>query len=87
MRTEGWDQMIDAQLQTRILAPHSEHDPLMTFPVAPKRFVDGVGHFSLSLHCDTWWQDLGHKLEIIEWIPVTIEHQRFDLTGEEPDQT
>lgn len=85
MLTDGWDQIIASRPTDRLLAPHAHHDPLITFPIIPRAWTVACGHYSMLLHCDSWWQEIGQQLQIVEWIDVHIDHQRCDLTGQEPD--
>lgn len=76
MQTEHWDAVIhqyDDQdlilwLQTTSLAE------MLLFPVVPRRFIEQVGHFSLSPHNDTWWSDIGGWLGINRLISVLADH-------------
>lgn len=87
MTTEGWDEAVRQHEPNVVLSPNQVHRPLCTFPLVPREFVKTVGHFSLNAHCDTWWQDIALELEVLTWLEdVWIDHRRFDLTGEEPDE-
>lgn len=90
MRTPGWDRaVVEHDGQDLVLDPDTNHPPheRCTFPIVPARLVAELGHFSRSPHCDTWWLHLGQALGILRPIPVTVHHDRYDLTGAHNDQT
>lgn len=77
MQTKNWDKVIRQHsgqdlilwLQTTSLAE------MLLFPIVPRRFVERVGHFSLSPHNDTWWSDIGGWLGINRLINVLADHR------------
>lgn len=89
METPGWDRVIAAQPRDRVLKPASNHaENLNPFPVVPAWMPSAAGHFSLSPHNDTWWEEVSRSLrgDIGTPIDVSVRHERADLTGEEPDE-
>jgi hypothetical protein len=84
MATDGWYQIVEEHHDV-ILSPDTVHNPLCTFPIVPKRFVDEVGHFSLNAHCDTWWQEIGEALGVLVWPGIWVNHDRADITGRNHD--
>lgn len=89
METPSWDQrIIELPAHVLVAFPGSNHGTdLNTFPAVRRWAVDTVGHFSLSVHADTWWQDIGHGLDAQQRIDVFIRHERDDLIGAQRDQT
>lgn len=89
MRTAGWDDVIANQEHFAVLKPFDNHpgEHLNTFPIVPKAWVDRVGHFSLHRANDTWWQEVGARLGAQVPVPIDVYHDRFDLTGENADET
>lgn len=95
MTTTGWNQIVEECEPNVILSPSTVHAPLCTFPIVPRRFIGfrddfgqdagGIGHFSLNAHCDTWWQEIGEALGILEWPPIWVDHDRADITGRNHD--
>jgi hypothetical protein len=85
MVTSGWDQVVLSYEPDKVLSPHTVHDPLCTFPVIPRRFVDRIGHFSLNAHCDSWWQEVAEALGILRWVDIRVDHRRADVCGENND--
>ncbi len=93
METFGWDAVV--------AAPRTEppihvldlwvdgHSPdLCTFPVISREIYQAAGGYSPhTCHCDTWWQDIGRALGVIAPVPIRVDHQRADLTGQHNDTT
>lgn len=89
MLTPGWDTALDRlPVQVVVANPYSNHgEGLNCFPIVRTWAVRALGHFSLSVHADTWWQDIGDALGIQDRVNIHIRHDRDDLTGRPPDQT
>lgn len=85
MVTAGWDEIVHSHSPDVVLSPSTVHNPLCTFPIVPRRFVEAIGHFSLNAHCDTWWQEIAEELGVLCWPPIRVEHDRADLTGRNDD--
>jgi len=91
METEGWDEILAEYLgQLVVLNPETNHlgHPRSNciFPIVPKKMVEILGHFSLSNHNDTYVENIANALGIRRDIPVTINHDRADLTGNNNDE-
>lgn len=89
MKTSGWDTIIEAQQHPAVLNLPSNHPPnLCCFPCVSTRLVKEWGHFSLSPHCDSWVHEVGMAVGIHRFVQgIYVEHERFDLTGKNNDQT
>ena len=86
MLTPSWDAVIAAQ-PPAVLWPAANHSPhACTFPVWPRAWSAATGHVSLSPHCDTWMQRTGEQTAMLR-IPVSVLHDRYDVTGSHGDQT
>lgn len=88
METQNWDQKIIAHSgKFRVLRAltHKEH-PLAIFPIVPKAWIELFGYFSAHQLNDNWVSQVGYMADIVETIPVNIEHDRFDLTGNNNDE-
>lgn len=71
-----------------VLNPATNHGHgLVPFPLVPRSWVDELGHFSLNRHCDSWWQEIGCRLGVLDDIAVEVHHDRADLTGGNDDAT
>ena len=86
MLTPSWDAVIGWQ-PPAVLWPQANHSPhACTFPVWPRAWTVATGHVSLSPHCDTWMQRTGEQTAMLR-IPVSVLHDRYDVTGSHGDQT
>lgn len=89
MQTQGWDQEIMRwQNQFRLLAfrTHNDH-PYSIFPIVPREWYDLLGYISPHPTQDGWLSQQAYMLDIFERIPVWVEHDRYDLTGNNMDDT
>lgn len=58
------------------------------FPIIPKKWFDITGHWSYVQACDSWIDILSKRLGILHNVDsIIIEHDRFDLTGNNLDPT
>jgi hypothetical protein len=53
METSGWDVLLEKYGADKVIDFKNNHYPFI-FPLVPKKYVDCLGHFSLSAHNDTW---------------------------------
>lgn len=76
MRSQGWDTIVRGyDDQDVILDPQTDHgNEMLLFPIIPVRYVDLVGHVSLSNHCDSWWDDISVRLGIRTPVPIVVNH-------------
>jgi hypothetical protein len=88
MQTYGWDWRI-RELPCRFVLDCWTNHPTLTctFPIVPRHWVQALGHFSLNAHCDTWWQLIGEWTHRLVRADIDVQHNRFDLTGRNHDQT
>jgi glycosyltransferase involved in cell wall biosynthesis len=89
VKTPDWDQIIlDHGKEFALLrAETTNQHPYAIFPILPKKWVEITGNFSQHQLNDAWVSQIGWMLDIVKTIPVMIEHNRFDLTGEHQDDT
>jgi len=89
METTGWDRVIsDHTGQFKLLAVHTHHDhPYSIFPIAPRAWLDALGYLSPHQISDCWLSQQAYMLNVWERIPVYVEHDRHDLTGNNNDET
>lgn len=88
METKDWDKEITAYTgKFRVLRTltHNCH-PLAIFPIVPRKWVELFGYFSPHQLNDNWVSQVAYLADIMETIPVNIEHDRFDLTGNNNDE-
>jgi hypothetical protein len=89
MKTQDWDQVIrDNAQEFYLLRAETNHEhPYAIFPILPKKWVDITGHLSPHQINDAWTSQVAWMLDIVKTIPVMIHHERYDLTGENLDET
>jgi len=90
MLNTGWDDQLAALPPDVLVAefdaqlyPHH-----LTFPAVRRELVRQVGGFSPhTSHADTYWQIVGRTLGVARSLQARIHHDRYDLTGNNNDQT
>ena len=90
MRTTGWDQYIFEHKDfVGMLHMGTENfkASLTLFPLIPKVWIDLFGEVSLHQLNDSWIQDICHEANAVKEIPVTVFHDRYDVTGNNLDAT
>ena len=89
MESQNWDQEImKYQGQLKVLAVHTHREhPYSIFPIVPREWLDVFGYMSPHQMSDAWISQVAYMLDIWERIPVWVEHDRFDLTGNNNDET
>ena len=89
METQGWDTTIASHTgEFKLLAFHTHNDhPYSIFPIAPREWLDLLGHLSPHQISDAWLSQQAYMLDIWERIPVDVVHDRHDLTGNNGDAT
>lgn len=88
METQDWDKEVIAYTgKFRVLRAltHKCH-PLAIFPIVPKKWVDMFGYFSAHQLNDNWVSQVAYIADVMETIQIDIEHDRFDLTGNNNDE-
>jgi hypothetical protein len=89
METQDWDQVIASYTgQFRLLAFHTHRDhPYSIFPIVPREWYDTLGYISPHPTQDGWVSQQAYMLDIWQRIPVHVLHDRYDLTGNNADET
>lgn len=89
METDGWDEIIaNYHGQFKLLSFHSHRDhPYSIFPIVPRAWFDLLGYISPHPTQDGWVSQQAYMLDIFERIPVWVLHDRFDITGNNDDDT
>jgi hypothetical protein len=89
METDNWDQIVNNYTgQFKLLAFHSHNDhPYSIFPIVPSAWLDLLGYLSPHQISDAWLSQQAYILDIWERIPVHVTHDRYDLTGNNHDET
>lgn len=89
MQTQGWDtEIVKYNDKFRLLAFHTHKDhPYSIFPIVPRKWYELLGYISPHPTQDGWLSQQAYLLDIWERIPVWVEHDRYDLTGNNGDDT
>ena len=88
MESQGWDTEIVSVPDFRVLRipTHNQH-PYAIWPIVPRAWYDLFGYMSPHQLTDTWVSQVAYLLDIMQNIPVQATHDRFDLTGNNNDET
>lgn len=89
MLTGAWDQEImtyDGQFKLLAFHTHNDH-PYSIFPIVPRVWLDLLGYLSPHPITDAWTSQQAYMLDIWQRIDVDVLHDRFDLTGNNNDET
>lgn len=89
MQTQDWDQEIMRyQGKFLLLSVHSHNEhPYSIFPIVPRSWCDNLGYISPHPSQDAWVSQQAYMLDIYQRIDVWVDHDRFDLTGNNHDDT
>jgi glycosyltransferase involved in cell wall biosynthesis len=88
METQAWDQRIVEVDKFRVLRipTHNQH-PYAIFPIVPRAWYEICGYVSAHQLSDSWVSQIGYILDIVKNIDVSVTHDRFDITGNNQDDT
>jgi glycosyltransferase involved in cell wall biosynthesis len=88
METPEWDSVITAVQQFRVLRmpTHRDH-PYAIFPIVPRSWYELFGYVSPHQLSDAWVSQLAYLLDIMQNIDVSVSHDRYDITGNNQDDT
>ena len=89
MNTTGWDDKIvehNGKFRVLRMQEQSQH-PYAIFPIVPKDWYHLLGHLSDHQMSDAQISQIGYMCNIVENIDVDCTHDRFDLTGNNNDET
>jgi hypothetical protein len=90
METRDWIEVVRSfDGKMAVLNPNTNHDnweiDMNVFPVLPRKMFELIGHFSLMNHNDSWVEFVARDAGIMVRVPITILHDRADLTGNNHD--
>jgi hypothetical protein len=89
MHTQDWDLRIhehDGEFRVLRMPTHNEH-PYAIFPIIPRAWYNLFGYVSAHQLNDAWISQIAYMLDIMINIPVSVTHDRKDLTGNNDDAT
>ena len=89
MITDHWDKPIIERIgQFKLLAFKDNHGhPYSIFPILPRDWFILTGEFSSHTSNDAWVSQIAYICDIFERINVEVFHDRFDVTGNNHDDT
>ena len=90
MRTSHWDQYIQENqdfIGMMHMTTENFKPNLTLFPLIPAVWLKLFGEISQHQLNDSWIQDICHEANAVCEIPVTVFHDRFDVTGNNLDTT
>ena len=89
MNTQGWDTRIREKTgEFKLLSVHTHNEhPYSIFPILPRKWFEILGHVSQHSSNDAWVSQIAYYLDIFERIEVYCDHNRFDVTGKNHDDT
>jgi hypothetical protein len=86
--TQDYDDILSQKYKFKLLTVKMNHDHrLVIGPLVPLKWYNILGHLSLNVHIDTWVGEIGRKIGIEDRVPISILHDRADITGNNRDQT
>ena len=87
--TKGWDNRIREKTgEFKLLSVHTHNEhPYSIFPILPRQWFELLGHVSQHSSNDAYLSNLAYYLDIFERIEVYCDHNRFDVSGINYDET
>ena len=86
MGSIGLHKYNDGQFKLLSYRTHNLH-PYSIFPIVPRKWYDLLGYISPHPTQDGWVSQQAYMLDIYERIAVDVLHDRYDLTGNNNDET
>jgi hypothetical protein len=89
MRTSGWDDVITSytgRFCVQAFDTHKQH-PYSIFPIVPTQWQEILGYLSPHQLSDAYISQIAWMMDIMVRIPVKVDHDRFDITGNNNDDT
>ena len=89
MMDDHWDSVISSQgdrFCIQAFDTHKKH-PYSIFPIVPRTWWRLLGHLSEHPLNDAYISQIAWMLDIMVRIDIRVEHERFDLTGKNLDDT
>lgn len=89
MHSQHWDTDImayDGQFLLLAFDTHHHH-PYSIFPIVPREWFDLLGYLSPHQISDAWLSQQAYMLDIMQRTNIKVEHDRYDLTGNNLDST
>lgn len=90
MLSQNWDQEIqqNSDFVGMLHMTTENFKPSLTlFPLIPRVWLELFGEISLHQLNDSWIQDICHEAGAVKTLSSTLFHDRFDVTGNNLDET
>jgi len=89
MESKDWDLEIEKHTgKFRVLRmPDQSEHPYSIFPIVPHEWKVLLGDLSPQQMTDAWVSQIAYLCNIMVNIPAKVTHDRFDLTGNNNDET
>lgn len=90
LQTKGWDTLLSEQEDKFAVFKMNQTNhphPYALFPIVPIDWYLLIGYFSLNAQNDAWVSTIAKALNVLKPIDIDILHDRFDLTGNNDDDT
>ena len=88
--SSGWDQQIQEHqdfVGMLHMTTTNFKSNLTLFPLIPRKWLELFGEISPQQITDSWIQDICHLADAVKSIPATVFHDRYDVTGNNLDDT
>jgi glycosyltransferase involved in cell wall biosynthesis len=89
IHTKAWDLKITehtGKFRTLRIPTHNCH-PYAVFPIVPRKWFELFGYLSAHQLSDAWISQISYMVDIVVNLDVDVTHDRFDLTGNNNDET
>ena len=101
MQTQSWDKIVRSYDDQpvpllRVIVPGMTEHPFSLFPIIQREWYEVVGLISSFTHIDRfiynvnsnldWFNKAEGKARCVIDVPITVVHDRFDLTGNNHDE-
>ena len=89
METQNWDEeLLRYREEFAVLAVHTHKEhPYSIFPILPREWFELFGYMSPHQMSDAWISQVAYLVDIWKRIDVWVTHDRYDLTGNNYDDT
>lgn len=89
MKDNSWDTVISSHGDKFCIQSFETHNmhPYSIFPIVPRTWFEQLGYLSQHQLNDAYISQIGWLLDIMIRIPIKVDHERFDLTGKNQDDT
>ena len=88
IESRDWDERIVEVTDFKVLRiPTHNNHPYAIWPIIPKDWYRLFGYISAHQLSDSWVSQVGYLVDIIQNIDVKATHDRFDITGNNKDET